>query len=146
VGSRTDWQGKQGRVAQFFGVWKAALVDWDWEKVDKSCLLVEFAIPISRQLTSSLVGSMVSFILLLNVVPLIIRTENGIVALPFLGEVERGFFRQLVFRSCMTSHIIVQLCSSCRGQLELWFESAHNSAKDARYLVGEVLINYDGRI
>ena len=145
VGSRTDWQGKQGRVAQFFGVWKAAIVDWDWEKVDKTCLLVEFAIPISRQLTSSLVGSMVSFILLLNIVPLIIRTENGIVALPFLGEVERGFFRQLVFRSCMISHILVQLCSSFRGQLELWFESAHNSAKDARYLVGEVLKNYDVR-
>jgi E3 ubiquitin-protein ligase MARCH6 len=146
VGSRTDWQGRQGRVAQFFGVWKAAMVDWDWEKVDKTCLLVEFAIPISRQLTSSLVGSMVSFILLLNVVPFLIRTtENGNVALPFLGDIERGFFRQLVFRSCMISHIIVQLCSSFRSRLELWFESAHNSAKDARYLIGEVLMNYNGR-
>jgi E3 ubiquitin-protein ligase MARCH6 len=144
VGSRTDWQGKQGRVAQFFRVWQAAIVDWDWEKVDKTCLLDEFAIPIARQLASSLVGSALSFILLLNLMPFVIRSEHGKVALPMIGLVERGLFRQLVFRCCMISHIIVQLCSSFRSQLDRWFESAHNSAKDARYLIGEILMNYEG--
>jgi E3 ubiquitin-protein ligase MARCH6 len=144
VGNRTDWQGKRGRVAQFFGIWKAAIIDWDWEKVDKTCLLDEFAIPISRQLASSLVGSMISFILLLNLVPFVVRSENGMVVLPLIGAMERGMFRQQVFRACMITHVIVQLCSSFRGKLELWFETAHTSAKDARYLIGEVLMNYEG--
>jgi len=144
VGSRSDWQGRQGRVSQFFGVWKAGIIDWEWEKVDRMCLLDEFSIPISRQLSSSLVGSMLSFILVLNLMQLVIRVENGKIPLPFLGEVERGVFRQLVFRICMISHVLVQLCSSFRGQLESWFESAHNSAKDARYLIGEILMNYEG--
>jgi hypothetical protein len=51
-------------------------------------------------------------------------------------------FRMLLFRTCMAFHIIVQLCSSFRLALESWFHAAHKAARDDRYLVGEVLMDY----
>lgn len=143
-GSRSDWQGKQGRVAHFFRVWKASSFDWDWEQVDKTVLLDDFAVPIARQLASTLVGSLLSFMVVLNVFLSLTGNEGSRIALPLFGVVERGVFYQAIFRCCMVSHIGVQLCSSFRGQLNVWLESAHKAAKDARYLVGEILVNYQG--
>ena len=137
------WQGKEGHVARFFNIWRAALLDWNWEKVDPVTLLEEFAYPITKQLLSALVGSALSFTLLMNVVPLLVRAEQGSLLLPLLGQVERGVFRQAAFRTCMAIHVIVQLCSANRGRLEGWFEAAHNAARDDRYLIGEVLMNYE---
>lgn len=140
---RMNWQGREGRVARFFGVWRECLLEWNWEKVDRVTLLDEFAGPISRQLASSLVGSMLSFIFLLYFVRFFARSENGLLVFPLFGGIERGLFRQCTFRLCMTVHITVQLCSAFRGQMEGWFEAAHSAARDDRYLIGEVLMNYD---
>ncbi len=140
---RMNWQGKDGRVARFFGVWRACLLDWDWEKVDRVTLLDEFAGPISRQLASSLVGSILSFIALLYFVRFFARNEQGMIFLPLVRGIERGYFRQFALRLCMVVHVVVQLCSAFRGQMEGWFEAAHSAARDDRYLIGEVLLNYD---
>jgi E3 ubiquitin-protein ligase MARCH6 len=60
-GQIRGWQGKNGRVAKFFGVWKAVLFQWEWESVNKVPLLEDFARPITRQLASTVVGSFLSF-------------------------------------------------------------------------------------
>lgn len=141
---RMNWQGKEGRVSRFFAVWSAVLLEWNWEKVDRVTLLDDFASPVARQLTSALVGSTLAFQLFLSLVPLFVRSEQGQVLLPILGGIDRGIFRQLGFRFCMATHVLVQLCSAFRGQLEGWFEAAHAAARDDRYLIGEILMNYDG--
>ena len=62
---------------------------------------------------------------------------------PLVGAMGIGVFRMLMFRSCMALHVLFQLCSAFREQLERWFEAAHSAARDDRYLIGEVLMNYD---
>ena len=144
VVDRMAWQGKEGRVARFFNLWRAVVFEWNWEKVDRVTLLDEFAYPVAKQVTSALVGSSLAFQFLLHLVPLFASSEQGMIRLPFLGGIERGIFRQISFRSCMATHVLVQLCSAFRGQLESWFEAAHAAARDDRYLIGEVLMNYKG--
>jgi E3 ubiquitin-protein ligase MARCH6 len=74
------WQGKDGRVAKFFGVWKAVLCRWEWESVDKVPLLEDFARPITRQLASTVVGSSLSFQLSFVLAEKLLQVEqNGIV-------------------------------------------------------------------
>ena len=60
-----------------------------------------------------------------------------------MGLVEHGRFRMMTLRLCMALHIIVQLCSAFRAPLEIWFQAAHKAARDDRYLIGEVLMNYE---
>lgn len=139
-----DWQGKKGRVSRFFNIWRAVFLEWNWEKVDRVILLDEFAYPVARQLTSALVGSSLAFQFLMHVVPLLATSDQGSILLPLVGGIERGIFRQICFRSCMATHVLVQLCSAFRSQLEIAFEAAHAAARDDRYLVGEVLMNYGG--
>jgi hypothetical protein len=71
------WQGKGGRVARFFNIWRAVFLEWEWERVDKTSLLEEFARPAARQIASALVGSSLSFQFSLFMVPLIARFEQG---------------------------------------------------------------------
>jgi E3 ubiquitin-protein ligase MARCH6 len=71
------WQGKRGRVARFFNVWRAVFFDWEWDAVDRVKLLEEFARPITKQLASALVGSSLSFQFSLYLVPLLARFEQG---------------------------------------------------------------------
>jgi hypothetical protein len=66
-----------------------------------------------------------------------------IVAVPFFGVVERGLLKMVLFRICMAVHVLVQLGSSSRARLEIWFQAAHDAARDDRYLIGEILMNYD---
>ena len=43
----------------------------------------------------------------------------------------------------MAFHVIVQVSSASRSKFEGWFQAAHDAARDDRYLIGEVLMNYD---
>lgn len=138
-----NWQGKDGRVARFLNVWRACLFEWDWEKVDRVTLLDDFSSPIARQLASALVGSTLSFIFLMHFVRFLVRSEQGQMFFPILGEIDRGLFRQVAFRVCMVTHVVIQLCSAFRLPIEGWFEAAHSAARDDRYLIGEVLLNYE---
>lgn len=161
-----SWQGKRGRVARFFNVWRSVLSDWEWDAVDHVKLLEDFARPITRQLASALVGSSLSFYFSLYLVPLLARHEEGGVVgkclkwrcclsissninlikcciVPVIGQIDPGLFRKALFRLCMGFHIIVQLGSASRARLEGWFDAAHEAARDDRYLIGEILMNYD---
>ena len=41
-----------------------------------------------------------------------------------------------------TVSVLTELCRAYRGPLRNWFKRAHKTARDHRYLVGEVLLNY----
>lgn len=138
------WQGKQGRVARFFRVWRSALFDWDWSAVDRTTLLEEFARPTTKEITSTLVGSWLSYQLAGQAVLAIFKVKQGAILFPLFGlVVELGLFLKVLFRFCMTVHILFQIGSRSRSRIDRWFEAAHEAARDDRYLVGELLMNYN---
>lgn len=139
---RDEWQGSNGRIAQVFDVWSAAVLRWEWDKIDKVKLVDEFARPITRHLASSLVGSLLSFQFLLVVLQLLGGLNSTGLQLPIVGEVGIGLLRLSLFRVCMALHVIFQLCSAFHTRLEQLYEAAHSAARDDRYLVGEVLMNH----
>jgi E3 ubiquitin-protein ligase MARCH6 len=138
-----SWQGKTGRVARFFSIWRSVLLKWEWDTVDRVALLDDFARPITRQVASALVGSSLSWQFAIYLAPLVLQVEKGGFVLPFFGLVERGVFRMMLFRMCTLIHVGIQLCSAHRGRIEKGFQVAHEAARDDRYLVGEILMNYD---
>jgi len=138
-----SWQGKTGRVAQFFGVLRSVIVDWEWEHVDRVALLDEFARPVARQVSSALVGSTICWQIIVQLAPSFLQAGNGGFMLPLFGQVEYGIFRIVMFRLCAIGHVGVQLCTAHRRRIQQWFRFAHDAARDDRYLVGEILMNYD---
>lgn len=48
----------------------------------------------------------------------------------------------IAFRAFASSSIVALLINSSRQSLVHWFEAAHKIARDDRYLIGEILVNY----
>jgi E3 ubiquitin-protein ligase MARCH6 len=140
------WQGKHGRVANFFRIWRVVLFNWEWDAVNRTALLEQFARPVTRQLASAFIGSSSLFQLLLYVVTAVFPVQGDEVVFPILGPVNQGSFCMVAFRLCTLSHIIFQLASAFREIIDGWFEAAHEAARDDRYLTGEVLLNYDSNV
>jgi len=137
------WQGKQGRVARFFKIWKSVLLDWEWDSLDRTILIDEFARPTSKEIASALVGSSLSYQLAGYAFIAIFKVKQGGFMFPLLGFVELGIFRKFLFRFCMAIHILFQIGSRSRSSIDRWFEAAHEAARDDRYLIGELLMNYN---
>ena len=53
-----------------------------------------------------------------------------------------GRHRLYVFRLASVSTLLVQLCISFRKHIQRWFGAVHKTARDDRYLIGEILMNY----
>jgi len=136
------WQGKRGRVAKFFKILRSILIDWEWDSVDRTLLIDDFALPATKEIASTLVGSCLSYRLLLYIIVLIFKSQQDGVTLPLLGFVEHGVSRKFLFRLCMSIHLLFQIGSRSRARIDRWFEAAHEAARDDRYLVGEILMNY----
>jgi len=136
------WQGKRGRVAKFFKILRSISIDWEWDAVDRTILIDDFALPATKEIASTLVGSCLSYRLLLYVVVALFKSQQDGVTLPLLGFVEHGASRKFLFRICMSIHVLFQIGSRSRARIDLWFEAAHEAARDDRYLVGEILMNY----
>ena len=137
------WQGKNGRVAVFFGIWKSIITKWEWETVDRVGLLEDLARPVSKHVASTLVGSFLIWQLSLSLAPLMLTVGKGGFDLPMFGFVEHSVVRMALFRICTILHVAVQLSSAFRGGLESWFQVAHEAARDEKYLIGETLMDYD---
>lgn len=136
-----EWQGVQGRIANFFKTVKCVIFDWEWEAVDRSVLIDEFALPTTREVTSTFVGSLVSYRIVFYMISSLFKSQHGI-AIPFFGIVENGTVRKCIFRFCMMVHVLFQIGSRSNDKINLWFECAHGAARDDRYLIGEILLNY----
>ena len=137
------WQGKRGRVANFFNILRSVLIDWEWDAIDRTVLIDDFARPTTKEIASALVGSCLSYQLALyGVVAIFKSQQHGGVSLPLIGFVEHGVYRKFLFDLCMTLHVLFQIGSRSRANIDSWFEAAHEAARDDRYLIGELLMNY----
>ncbi|KAG7357135.1 ring-variant domain containing protein [Nitzschia inconspicua] len=143
IGNDTPWQGGRGRAAKFYEIWFKVFRNWEWDAVDRMPLLDEFARPVTRNLASALVGSSLSFYILVYLFEAAFPIQDNAIIFPIIGLVGKGTFRMFSFRLCMVIHVLFQLASSFRGSVNSWFEAAHEAARDDRYLIGEVLLNYE---
>jgi len=136
-----NWQGKQGRIARFFSIWESVLFDWEWDKVDSVVLMKECAIPIVKQAAASCIIPFAFYSLWLFVMSYMGKSSTGI-HLPFIGFVSTGLYRMVIFRAFAILTMMVQLGSAYRAPLKRWFHAAHQAARDDRYLIGKILLNY----
>jgi E3 ubiquitin-protein ligase MARCH6 len=124
---RLRWQGEYGRMAQFLEILYAVMVNWEFDKVDKTVLLHYVAIPIFMGL-SWILAIPVSFVYVSswlwdpNLSPLI---------------------RAITTRLLLGSSLAWQILRIWSDQVAIWFEKVHATARDDLYLIGEVLQNFE---
>lgn len=53
-----------------------------------------------------------------------------------------GSHRLYIFRLATASTVSVQLSMAFRKQIQRWVVTIHKTARDDRYLIGEVLLNF----
>lgn len=136
-----NWQGKDGRIGRFVGVIKAVLLNWEWEQVDPDILVYHFLVPIVSTLGFSFVAP-VTFYISWRAISITGGTESAGIIAPIFGQINNGLYRLIVFRAFMALIFMTQFMISFQSQLKDWFKVAHKAARDDRYLVGEVLLNY----
>lgn len=125
-GLRLRWQGKHGRVANFYNTLWRVLYHWEWDKVDAAVLLSQCALPVTFELACITFAPQACLILC-------------IWRFPGLS----GLARLVIFRSLMCVGCAIEILRSFRDELSSWFDAAHKTARDDRYLIGRVLLNYD---
>jgi E3 ubiquitin-protein ligase MARCH6 len=131
----SPWQGYQhGRIALFFDVMKDALLCWEWDRVDPDLLLSQVVHPITVALSIVLAFPCVILAGLAVVVKYLELPEDSFVS--------DGTLRQLVFRAFSVVTIGMQCFIVFNEELKKWFKIVHKAARDDRYLVGEVLLDY----
>jgi len=123
------WQGKDGRAARFFNICKSLLFKWEWEVVDHVVMIEECALPVSGKLATLLISPS-------------ILTGVWVVIANFLGISGSFQYRILVFRVFTVVTLAVQMSIAFRAQIRAWFGAVHNAARDDRFLIGEILLNY----
>ena len=69
----------------------------------------------------------------------------SLVSVLFLGIFDNGGFRRATLRVLFIVTISLQLVMTFREPLKRYFEKAHQAARDDRYLIGEVLLNWEER-
>lgn len=126
-----SWQGsKRGRIARFFNALLGAILRGQWDLVDPDVLLVDCVFPLSQMLTMMLCFPVVgcwSILLFLDLT----KSQHAVYEIsPFLLQ---GL--------CIFA-IAAQGCAIFADDLVNWFQIAHDAARDDRYLIGEVLLNY----
>jgi E3 ubiquitin-protein ligase MARCH6 len=122
--------GRNGRAAKFIDVIRAVVFRFEWDKVDARLLLDEVAMPVTSRLALELGGPMLVLMLSFWEFP--------------LYPVAR---RRLMTRACLffTAMLLSQTKKVWKTRVHRWFEAAHRVARDDRFLIGEVLLNYSDR-
>jgi len=126
------WQGKNGKIYNFFYTIRLVLLNWEWDKIDEEQLLKNFTIPIIRELGLCLIGTITAFIFVSY-----FKTY-----VPTISLIGYGRCRMFTFRLYALCMMLSRLCIVFRPQLHRWFKVAHKFARDDRYLIGEILLNY----
>lgn len=123
---RLTWQGKHGRMSQFWGVWRAVWLNWEWDKVDPVVLLQDCAMPVTVELFWTLFCPLAC-----------------LVACVFYLEPLEGFARMVFVRTILAVACTAQVGRVWSDQLKTWFKAVHRTARDDRYLIGQILINHE---
>ncbi len=129
--SHVSWQGsKRGRIARFFHVLLGAILHGQWDLVDPDVLLVDCVFPLSRMVAVALCFPVVgcwSIFAFLHVT--------------MSPQVVYEVWQFLLQGLCIIT-IALQGCAIFADDILKWFQIAHDAARDDRYLIGEVLLNY----
>ena len=119
------WQGKHGRVARFYDTWKAVITEWEWDRVDEVTMLRDCALPVLTAIFVTVAVPMAPLAVISLRYPLV-----------------AGSTRAIVTRSLLAFSCSVQLGLVWKTQIRGWCEAAHRAARNDRYLIGEILLNY----
>eukprot|EP00586_Coscinodiscus_wailesii_P010968 CAMPEP_0172516638 /NCGR_PEP_ID=MMETSP1066-20121228/277912_1 /TAXON_ID=671091 /ORGANISM="Coscinodiscus wailesii, Strain CCMP2513" /LENGTH=1355 /DNA_ID=CAMNT_0013298207 /DNA_START=65 /DNA_END=4132 /DNA_ORIENTATION=+ len=138
------WQGKNGRIAVFVDVLSSVICGWEWDKVDHVPLLNDCAYPVTRQIMTSLLGSCTAFIAnaIISMALLGGVSETPSFSLPIIGVIEKGWYLMILYRASLLVVVTIQMASVFSSPLQSWFQAAHKAARDDRYLVGKILMDY----
>jgi hypothetical protein len=125
----SSWQGRNGNVGRFARTLFAVLVHQEWDKIDRVLLIDDFLFPLFRCLVVLLVAPVASFI----------ATETLLHFDSYGGVLSQSN----IYRVFMFCSISLQIALKFQDTLDSWYEAAHKTARDHRYLIGEVLRNYE---
>jgi E3 ubiquitin-protein ligase MARCH6 len=134
-----SWQGEEGAIGRCFKALVTFAVGWEWDKLDKEAMLQDCVLPIFRQLLVACLAPTIVTLLIL----FLYCNATGNAAKTFLvGGNEETASATLLFRFLVVATSSTQLLISCKSGIQKWFEAAHKIARDDRYLIGEILLNY----
>ncbi|EED93082.1 predicted protein [Thalassiosira pseudonana CCMP1335] len=135
------WQGEDGSFGCCYNSIKAFASSWEWDKVDTKALLQDCVVPIVRNL-------LVAMLVPLLATPLVIFVYLAINESSKLleGMTEDQSTCTVLFRVFAISSVIVQFLNSSKHSLGKWYDAAHKIARDDRYLIGEILLNYEAPV
>ena len=126
AGTGPVWQGRDGVVARCVASIRAFVVGWEWDKIDRQALLSDFAVPVTKHLGTAFVFP-VSVLFL---------------AASFLSALGRSISANVAFRVLTVLGLAIDYVLTCKDSLRSWYVAAHKVARDDRYLIGEILMNY----
>uniref|UniRef100_A0A7S2RY12 RING-type E3 ubiquitin transferase n=1 Tax=Eucampia antarctica TaxID=49252 RepID=A0A7S2RY12_9STRA len=141
-GKRKKWQGKNGVIYNFTKAIIKLFLHKEWDKIDRTTLLNNCAYPVARQLAISFFTPLFAFMTLMSLRSYMSGYINADVTVPFIGLLEQGHFNKLLFQILSIMTIVIQLSIASRKSLKCWFDAAHKEAREDRYLVGEILLDY----
>lgn len=141
-----SWQGKEGKIGQFLDVITQVMSQWEWDKVDPQVLLKETLYPVFLNVLMSNVIPVILLCIFIVVQKILFgSTPDGGLYIPILGIVSDEAFRMWIFRFWSVVIISAQLGLLYKAPLEKWYKAAHDAARDQRYLIGEVLLDYQAK-
>ena len=133
-----SWQGKDGAIGRCFAAFSTFFVGWEWDKLDEEAMLRDCATPICRQLfMACFAPTFVTLIASFFYYSAIVKTTRTIL---IGSEVHTSM--NILFRTLAMFTTMIQTLTSNKAGLKKWFKAAHKIARDDRYLIGEILLNY----
>jgi len=132
------WHGEDGVMKRFVNVLLSVIIDADWEKVESSAILDECTSPIlNNTLISLIVPLCIS-----NTFILLMEFTSGVSG---FGSPISPSMKSVIYRLCFIIIISIQLGKVFKSPLQQWYDVAHKAARDDKYLVGKILVNYTQR-
>lgn len=133
------WQGEDGAIGRCFRAFTTFIVGWEWDKLDEEAMLRDCVMPICRHLfIACLAPTVVTLIASFFYYITVAKTGKAI----FFGSTDHHSSANLLYRILAVTTSSVQMLMSSKTGLQKWFEAAHKIARDDRYLIGEILLNY----
>eukprot|EP00541_Cyclophora_tenuis_P019105 CAMPEP_0116579458 /NCGR_PEP_ID=MMETSP0397-20121206/22260_1 /TAXON_ID=216820 /ORGANISM="Cyclophora tenuis, Strain ECT3854" /LENGTH=157 /DNA_ID=CAMNT_0004108935 /DNA_START=296 /DNA_END=769 /DNA_ORIENTATION=- len=128
------WQGENGVVANFAGIFVAVMFEWDWDRIDPALMLHDCLGAVLRETSKTLALPC----LLCAAVLFLCRTFN----ISHVGGVSAGWLNMIVVRTVLVCVAVLRYLMTYKEQFRSWYDVAHKAARDDRYLIGETLLNY----
>jgi len=143
-GDEGSWQGSCGKVGRLLTSFSRVVIGWEWDVIDSS-QLKEVLLPILFNLSCAVLFPSFSYFCWRSARNVMGFSESGTL-LPIAGEITEGLYRLVVYRILVLGSIMFQLALGFQSELQGWFEIVHKTARDDRYLTGQVLLNWSPEI